>query len=90
MSNVAANTEGESRFLLDVRTVPAPQRHPKIHEKFDALEPGQSLVIVNDHDPKPLFYELQAEKGDRFDAENYHSYRASDDVFVAVFPTKTA
>ncbi|RZL91345.1 MAG: DUF2249 domain-containing protein [Variovorax sp.] len=31
-------------------------RHPLIFSTFDALAPGQSLQLVNDHDPKPLHY----------------------------------
>jgi uncharacterized protein (DUF2249 family) len=33
-----------------------------IFEHLDALEPGDALVIVNDHDPKPLHYQLDAER----------------------------
>lgn len=39
---------------LDLRDVPRPQRHPMIFAKFDALLPGQSLRLLNDHDPIPL------------------------------------
>lgn len=42
-------------------------KHPTIFQKFDALEQGESLTIVNDHDPIPLFYELRAERGDIFE-----------------------
>ena len=39
---------------LDLREVPRPQRHPMIFAKFDALAPGASLRLLNDHDPIPL------------------------------------
>ncbi|HWB33476.1 MAG TPA: DUF2249 domain-containing protein [Acidobacteriaceae bacterium] len=39
---------------LDLREVPRPQRHPLIFAKFDALAPGASLRLLNDHDPVPL------------------------------------
>jgi len=39
---------------LDLREVPRPQRHPLIFAKFDALAPGGSLRLLNDHDPVPL------------------------------------
>jgi uncharacterized protein (DUF2249 family)/quercetin dioxygenase-like cupin family protein len=39
---------------LDLREVPRPQRHPLIFAKFDALVPGASLRLLNDHDPVPL------------------------------------
>lgn len=82
-------TEEEARkgpYLLDVRQLEGPEKHPTIHEMFDALQPGQALTIVNDHEPRPLFYELQAERPDRFDAENYRAYEAEKRVWVAVLP----
>ena len=45
---------------LDVRTLPHGQRHEIIFSRLDALAPGQALVIVNDHDPKPLRYQTEA------------------------------
>lgn len=40
--------------VIDVRQIPGPQRHPFIFSTFDGLAVGQSLIIVNDHDPIPL------------------------------------
>jgi uncharacterized protein (DUF2249 family) len=39
---------------LDIRIIPRPQRHPLIFQTFENLQPGQSLQLVNDHDPAPL------------------------------------
>lgn len=52
---------------LDVRTLPHGQRHEIIFARLDRLEPGQALVIVNDHDPKPLRYQTAAMWPDRFE-----------------------
>ena len=46
---------------LDVRKIPPAQRHPIIFARFDALPIGGRFTIVNDHDPKPLHYQLNAE-----------------------------
>ncbi|WP_243094112.1 DUF2249 domain-containing protein [Thermus thalpophilus] len=46
---------------LDVRSIPPRERHPRIFGVFDGLAPGESFVLVNDHDPKPLYYQFQAE-----------------------------
>lgn len=51
---------------LDVREVAPRVRHPLIFSTFDGLQPGQSFVLINDHDPKPLFYQFQAERTGRF------------------------
>jgi uncharacterized protein (DUF2249 family) len=46
---------------IDVRSLIPAQRHAKIFQLVDALEPGASFILVNDHDPKPLYYQLEAE-----------------------------
>ena len=48
--------------VLDVRDMPPRVRHPKIFEAFDALTLGASFLLINDHDPKPLFYQFQFER----------------------------
>lgn len=53
--------------LIDVRTVPPAQRHPLIFGIFDALETGQTLEIVNDHDPVPLNHQFQQTRDGQFD-----------------------
>jgi uncharacterized protein (DUF2249 family) len=52
---------------LDVRVLPHGQRHEIIFARLDALAPGEALVIVNDHDPKPLRYQTSALWPDRFE-----------------------
>ncbi|MBX6332709.1 MAG: DUF2249 domain-containing protein [Gemmatimonadaceae bacterium] len=54
---------------LDVRTIPPRDKHPTIFRTFDSLASGQSLLLVNDHDPVPLRYQLAAERPDSFDWE---------------------
>jgi uncharacterized protein (DUF2249 family) len=52
---------------LDVRVIPPRDKHPTIFRTFDTLASGQSLILVNDHDPKPLRYQLMAERPESFD-----------------------
>ena len=52
---------------LDVRLIPPREKHPTIFRTFDALTSGQSLLLVNDHDPRPLRYQLMAERPESFD-----------------------
>lgn len=52
---------------FDVRDMPPPQRHKSIFEKFDGLRSGEGFVLVNDHDPKPLYYELRSVRGEVLD-----------------------
>ena len=51
--------------ILDVRTEPPARRHELIFESYGALGAGEGFILVNDHDPKPLYYQFDAEhKGD--------------------------
>ncbi|MHB1224524.1 MAG: DUF2249 domain-containing protein [Gemmatimonadaceae bacterium] len=52
---------------LDVRVIPPRDKHPTIFRTFDALASGQSMLLINDHDPAPLRYQLLAERPDSFD-----------------------
>ncbi|HLU30262.1 MAG TPA: DUF2249 domain-containing protein [Acidimicrobiia bacterium] len=51
-----------SEEVLDIRPVEPRDRHPMIFSKWEALDPGQGFVLLNDHDPVPLYYQFQAEK----------------------------
>jgi uncharacterized protein (DUF2249 family) len=72
---------------LDLRDVPPPERHPKIFEAFEALESGEALTLVNDHEPTPLYHQMSAEV-DAFDAENYTVDRVGPAEFIATLPKK--
>lgn len=50
----------DSLFVPDLQ--PA-LKHPTIFKKFDSIKEGESFIIINDHDPKPLYYQLLAERG---------------------------
>jgi uncharacterized protein (DUF2249 family) len=55
--------------ILDLRLMRPAERHEKIFQKWDNLKPGQTLKIINDHDPKPLRYQFEAEYTDMFEWE---------------------
>ncbi len=52
--------------VVDVRTLVPAQRHEKIFQLVNQLAPGGSFILVNDHDPKPLYYQLEAEYPKQF------------------------
>ncbi len=54
---------------LDVRTESPARRHKLIFETYHALGPGDSFVLINDHDPKPLYYQFAAEHPGAFEWE---------------------
>lgn len=43
---------------IDVRTIAPRERHPLIFSTFAALDAGQALELVNDHDPRPLYFQF--------------------------------
>src|SRR5690606_22997516 len=59
----------ETTDILDVTAIEPKFKHPRIFEKFDALDKGESFIIHNDHDPKPLYYQLLGERGNIFNWE---------------------
>lgn len=54
---------------LDVRSEPPARRHELIFESFAKLEAGNAFELINDHDPKPLYYQLEAEETGKFSWE---------------------
>lgn len=57
------NTEDR---IIDVRPETPRVRHEIIFDQFAALTPGTAYVLVNDHDPKPLWYQFEAEHKGEF------------------------
>jgi len=61
MSNVET-----TKTTVDVREIAPRERHPLIFGAFDQLASGEALMLINDHDPKPLYYQFQAESNGQF------------------------
>ncbi len=49
--------------ILDATLLEPRVKHPVIFQFFERLEPGQSFILRNDHDPKPLYYQMIGELG---------------------------
>jgi len=64
----------KSTTELDVRDLPPAQRHERIFEAYADLDDGEGFTLVNDHDPKPLYHQFDAEAGPEF----YWEYRKRD------------
>lgn len=63
MSNLSANAPVNE---IDVRSLVPVKRHEKIFQLVNELVPGTSFILINDHDPKPLYYQLEAEYPSQF------------------------
>ncbi|MBI5642265.1 MAG: DUF2249 domain-containing protein [Deltaproteobacteria bacterium] len=53
--------------ILDVRNMVPKDRHPRIFDTYKELNPGESFVLINDHEPKPLLYQFQNEHDGEFE-----------------------
>jgi regulator of cell morphogenesis and NO signaling len=62
----AVNKEENALFELNVTLLEPVIKHSTIFKSFDALQPGEAFCILNDHDPKPLYYQIIAERGNVF------------------------
>ena len=60
------NNQQTAMPVVDVREIIPRERHPLIFQTFDNLEPGNAFILVNDHNPVPLYYQLLHECGDQF------------------------
>lgn len=56
-------------LTINAQTIPAPERHATIFNAFDSLEGGEALIIVNNHDPRPLLNKFSEERPDQFSEE---------------------
>lgn len=58
---------------FDLRPFPPAKRHEMVFDTFDKLKRGESFVFINDHDPKPLYYQMEAENDEPFKWEYLES-----------------
>ena len=66
---------------LDLRNLPPPERHGRIMELWNSLKDGEAFRIINDHEPKPLYYMFSAEYTGQFEWE-YEREGPEEWVFV--------
>lgn len=64
-----AVADNDSIPVIDVRAIPRPERHPRIFGQIESLAEGGSFVLMNDHDPRPLHYQLEVRYPGLFDWE---------------------
>ena len=56
-------------YPFDARGIAKRFRHAAIFGALDALNPGETMRFVNDHDPLPLLDQLRARYGDAVSIE---------------------
>ncbi len=51
---------------FDVRPFHPARRHEMVFDAFEELTSGEAFIFINDHDPKPLYYQIEAESSEPF------------------------
>ena len=51
---------------IDLRLIAPRERHPLIFSTFRGLPLSKTMTLVNDHDPRPLYYQMQAQHPGEF------------------------
>ena len=70
-TNVVDDSAGAC--VLDVRPIPIFQRHALVFERFDRLADGESLLLVTDHEPRPLRAEFEQRRCGLYAWEQYRT-----------------
>ncbi|MBW7845585.1 MAG: DUF2249 domain-containing protein [Bacteroidia bacterium] len=58
--------EAANNNILNVTVLEPRLKHPTIFARFDELQSGEHFILLNDHDPKPMYFQLLGERGDIF------------------------
>lgn len=66
--NATSDDIGYQSYPFDARAIAHRFRHSAIFGALDALQPGEAMRFVNDHDPLPLLDQIRQRYGERIDA----------------------
>lgn len=55
--------------IVDLRPMIPPERHATVFAALEALEPGATFVLINDHAPIPLLHRIEQNWPDMFEHE---------------------
>jgi uncharacterized protein (DUF2249 family) len=81
--NTPAETPTYTPHPFDARAIAHRFRHSAIFGALDALEAGEAMRFVNDHDPIPLLNQMRQRYGDRIDV--IYQQRGGDGPVVIDF-----
>ncbi|MBK7060231.1 MAG: DUF2249 domain-containing protein [Rubrivivax sp.] len=69
MSQPHLHLSATALYPFDARGIAKRFRHAAIFGALDALQSGETMQFVNDHDPLPLLDQLRNRYGDRVDIQ---------------------
>lgn len=65
--NATTDDIGYKAYPFDARAIAHRFRHSAIFGALDALQPGEAMRFVNDHDPLPLLDQISQRYGESID-----------------------
>lgn len=74
MTTIHIHTNPEAIYGFDARGIAKRFRHAAIFGALDALQPGETMRFMNDHDPLPLLDQMRNRYGDHVEI----TYRARE------------
>jgi len=80
MSQAPIDLAAQAIYPFDARGVAKRFRHAAIFGALGALQPGETMRFVNDHDPLPLLQQLRAHFGERIEI----AYRQRDPGAIVI------
>ena len=69
-ATTSADTTGPA--VVDLRPMIPPERHATVFAALDALAPGATFVLINDHAPIPLLRRIEETWPGRFTVDFLH------------------
>lgn len=66
ISHQSTYTNETGDIVINVPSIEPRFKHSTIFQSFENLHPGKSMIIHNNHDPKPVYYQLQEMHGNVF------------------------
>lgn len=71
---------------FDLRPFPPAKRHEMFYQAFADIKSGEAFEFINDHDPLPLYYQMEAESKEPFRWE--YLMKGPEEWRVRVIKTK--
>ena len=80
MAQAHLHLQADQLYPFDARGIAKRFRHAAIFGALDALQAGETMRFVNDHDPLPLLQQLQQRYGEALTVE----YRQRDPGAIVI------
>jgi uncharacterized protein (DUF2249 family) len=85
MNTSTETTPGVDK-VMDVRTIPCSIKHGLIIKQWLELPVGDHFILLNDHDPVPLYYQFAVQWPDAFTWQ--HLVKSPEEVRVKITKLK--